>query len=571
MISNLEYINACRKPTRNSYIEVVFGLYNKNANNFLESIDGDYQEFNKPKITDNKVSYVNYVSCEPFRSYPSEDNYFINSRNPIYNANQNIGYWSISMSDEDGYFKENPQIIYLFNNLIELSNITLYFQEVVTDLSVIFYKNDVEIARQDIYGNNLLNFETSMVINDNLSYDKLTITFIRTAVPNRYVKFNNIEFGVLEVFEKNEILDIDINNETDLLSNELSSNTATITVRDYGDYNVYNESGKLQYLQERQEISIYHYLKVKDEWVQKRLGTYLLKNYSNTDTQLTLNCYDDIYFMNKIYYGSKFYNNANAVDIFKDLFNYFNYTKFDLSDIENENILLTGYIPNVEFREALRLIAEASKCAVTKTREGITRILFFDSIKDESIINLQRNEVYIDQPVKNLYNNVIDIEEYIYNVFENKEVYNSILDKGIYTINLKEYPCVNLQSSGATILESYATGAVIEVNDKTQVIVTADVFNENKIVHRINLNPDVTLDGYAVNKVSNKLITSQYYSIAEWKLSRNNVVKNLQTMFMPFLELGDKIDFVNKYNKVISMRINNINITNSIKSYLKGE
>ena len=567
------YLDYARKLSRRSYVEIIFGLYNKIANSKVENIESYYkQSFSVLNINNFKKTNIEYVSCEPGRTYPNENVRFINSDDSSKNTNQYRGYWSSEMSDNEGYFSNNPKITYYFSDLIDFTNLTLYFQEVVEQFVIRYYNNNDLIYTGSISGNNNLVVETNF--ENQKQFNILEIEFIKTYIPYRYIKYNNLDFGIVKTFSKDQLIDLDINNELDLYSDELVSNTATFIIKNPNkQYSLYEEDDSLNFLQEKQEIQIYHYLKVGNEFIQKPLGTYLVKEFNSNSLNIEFVCYDDIYFMNDIYYGSKFYNNENLVNILRDLFEYFNYVNYDLSDIENENILLTGYIPNVTFREALRLIVEASKCCVFKNKLGLTKIVYFGNVNDESILSLANYEIFNDNPVKNLYNNVVDIISHVYNEYKNEIVYNAQLEPGIYNILYNNYPCINAEivDGDGIILKQFATGCQIEVNSSSKIIIKADVYNINKTRYRINKDVNATYDEYAIREIDNPLITTQYQEIAMWKLNKNSLTKNLEIMNIPTLELGDTITYEYNKGKTIDIKLTNLNYTNSIRMYIKGE
>ena len=339
---------------------------------------------------------------------------FVKNKNTI-NQSEKTGYWSNELSNSSCTFSTNPYIIYVFDKEINFTDLTLHFQEVVSDFNVKYYlKNQLEYTRQ-VRNNEMLSVQTiENKKNVSIAYfDKLEIEFIKTKEPYRYIKFNEIDFGVYQTFKKEEIKAIDIIDELSIDSSELSANSMSVTIRDdNGIYDILNPYNKLNLLQERQEMTCYHYLKVGSAFKEIPLGTFLLKNMQVENNALKLECYDDTYFMNKIYYGSKFYTNEECSNIFKDIFNYFNYSSNKyLIDDELIGIKLTGYIPQVEMREALRIVAEASGCVINKTRTGITYIF---KTYDPSIKTFKMSEYSNSVPQRNLYNNVIDIVEYGY-------------------------------------------------------------------------------------------------------------------------------------------------------------
>lgn len=589
-----QYKNACNKSIRNSYIVIKYGLYDKKAKTKIESVNATQQAFSNSSQTYDEIkeNTINYISCEPNRVINDGTFYFISNKSSI-NSNQNIGYWSSLMSGSDGTFTANPYIEYLFNSNINFTDLTLYFQEVCKDLDIDYYLNGEIVYTRQIRNNTQLNFETTDGISQQnlLYFDKLRITFIATQTPYRYIKFNEIDFGIYNVFKSTEIKDIDIIDELSIDSSELASNSLNATIIDEnGAYDILNLYNKLNLLQERQQLTAYHYLKVGTTYQEIPLGTFLLKNVSSENQQLKLECYDDTYFMNNIYRNSKFYINESATNIFIDVFNSLGYIdeRYEI-DGEIDDILLTGYIPQVEYREALRLIAEASGSVINKTRYGITYIF---KTYDNAVKLFKNNNYSNSSPTKNLYNNVIDINEYNFDVqSDNETLYKGTLTSGIHTINFVKYPLVyslykdnysllKKVASANYIIESIsATSCVVNVGaDNVQVEIEGKYYKETYSTKRIKKNPDAIVDDYAITKVDNPMITSSNsLTIANWKLGRREISYSFDCLMIPYIEVGDtcKIETLYKnsqdeYIKKIFVPTH-IEFTNSIIQSIEGE
>lgn len=592
------YRKACESPTRVSYFSVKYGLYDKQAKTKISNVVSEKQLFSNISETYDEIKShtLNYISCEPNRVKLDDTFAFVQDKTTTTNRNQKIAYWSNEMSNNLGAFSNgNPTIVYIFSSEIDFTDLTLYFQEIVSDMKIKYYLNNVVVYTKNIVNNNKLEFQTI----DNTSllttnyFDKLELEFIKTKEPYRYVKFNEIDFGVYQTFRNDEIKSLDIVDEMSIDSSELSSNGCNLTIKDTkSEYDILNPYNKLNMLQERQELGVYHYLKVGNSFKEIPLGIFLLKNIYSENQELKLECYDDIYFMNQIYYGSKFYDNVECSQVFTDLFNYFGYTndKYVIDD-ELQGIKLTGYISNVEMRESLRLIAEASGCVVNKTRYGITYI--FKTY--DSAIKLFKNDNYDNITfTKNLYNNVIDITEYNYNAISInvEELFNATLNIGTYTINFSKYPIVysmyednpNLLKSDSSanynIIELGCVSCKIEVySNNTNVILQGKYYIESKKTQTFKKNPNVIIDEYAITKVDNHLITSSNsQDIANWKLiDRSEIKYSFDYLMTPYIECGDTCKIETKYKDLQGNIIKKsfiptyINFTNSIKQSFEGE
>ena len=568
-----KYIEVCESNTRNSYVIAKYGLYDREAkNNIGVVVTSSIQPFSNTSQTYDEIknAQINYISCEPNRVKLDGTFAFIQDKSKI-NVNQNIGYWSSVMSDKSGNFLTPVEITYNFNKEISYTDLTLHFQEIVKDIDIKYYLNDELLYTREIRNNKLLSFETKETIQPlSVNYfNKLVISILSTQEAYRYVKFNEIDFGVYDTFEKSEFEDLEIIQELNIDGTDLSSNSCNISIKDLkGEYDIVNPYNKLKNLQDRQQINIYHYLKVGASYKEIPLGTFLVKNFDYSDRELKLECYDDLYFMNKTYYGSKFYNNEPIYNVLKDLFDYFNYSESKYT-IEDTSTLLTGYIPNVEFREALRLICESSCNMVMKTRLGVTRI--FKNIG--SAVKIFKNtEIRQPKPQKNLYNNVIDIKEYNYvqseetqvlyrGVIETKGTHLIIFEKApIYYDKYKENPNALKVSSIANydIVNLYANCCEIETKGNNVLVeLKGTIYNVNKVTKRIKKQENLNIDDYAIGQVDNPLINSlNSNDVAKWKLNRNDIKYSFSTKSHPYIEIGDVCKYQLPYKNLNGKNIN---------------
>lgn len=575
---NQAYRQACESNERKSYVIAKFGLYDKNAKGKISNVVSASQSFSNVNKTYNEIreTNYNYISNEPNRVKLDGTFYFINNQSQP-NSSENLAYWSSYMSDSLGTFTTNPTITYIFSSQINYTDLTLYFQEVCKEFKVYYYLNDEIFETKHITNNAQLNVETTTSQTYSLQYfDKLVIEFIKTNIPYRCIKFNEIDFGVYDVFTEKQIVDYDIIDEMSIDSSELSSNSLNLSIdNSNGNYDILNPNNKLNLLQEKQEISLYHNLKVGNIYKEIPLGTFLLKNFQIGNQVLDIECYDDIYFMNKIYYGSKFYNNVEVTIILEDLFSYFNYTKYIIDD-ELQGITLSGYLSNKEFRECLRLIAEASGCVVNKNRYGVTYIF---KTYDESIKTFERKELFNENPSKNLFNNVIDINEYDYSSqTQNVEIYNATLGIGTHTLIYNQYPILESTlvksetNSNYSIIGAYATTCIVNVTNETNVKLKATLINENKSIKRIKKNNNIIVDEYAITKIDNSLITnSNINTIATWKLNKSEIKFTFDILVTPYIEVGDTCKYKTKFNQTKTFVPTRMEFTKSLLQNVEGE
>ena len=565
------YKDATKKPIRQSYVTIKYGLFNKEAK---QEVSGFFstglQRFSSLSnvVDETKESVYNYISCEPNRVRLDNNFVFVENKGSL-NINQNVGAWNNELSNADGKLETRPIFQLRFNKVMAFIPLTLHFQEVIKKMLISYMLNKKVVHNEVVKDNDQLTIETASLDNESPTqyFDTIQFTFYETKEPYRYVKLNEVDFGAYKTFNASEIKEFNIIEEISLDNDTLPSNSLNATIIDNnGSYDLLNPNSKLKKLKNGQELSITHHLKVGNVFKEVVLGTFLLKKVSSENMRLKLECYDELYFMNSTYYGSKFYNDEKATNIFQDLFDHFNYVNTRYSfDPELENVRLTGYVPNVEFREALRLIAESCKAIIKKNRTG--GIYIFKAKESEVYANFFSKSDYVNEHIKeNLYNNTIDVKVYSYDRIEEDTLYSSKMSRGTYNISFSKYPLVydeykdnpNYESLKSGDIGNYkiksinANGCQIEVTqDNTQVEIKGKYYVETFINERVRLEKNTDVDESAITKIDNHLITSNnYYDIAKWKLNKSNISYELEYKTTPYIEVGDKCKIQTKYKDI---------------------
>lgn len=569
-----KYIEACESPIRSSYVVVKYGLFDKEAKTTITAVVSTSQPFSNPSQTYDEIkdTNYNYITCEPNRVVLDNTFAFINDKTTI-NRNQNIGIWSQEISDENGMLATPFDITYTFGKLVKYTPLTLTFEEIVSSLDIMYYLDDELKHTKSISNNEELIIKTEDENSSDLlfSFNKLVISIKSTKEPNRFVKFNELDLGIYETFKKEDINNLEIIDEISIDSSSMVSNSCSLTINDKdGKYDIVNPYNKLKTLQEKQELTVYHYLKVGNNFKEVPLGTFLIKDMNYRDKKMTLQCYDDRYFMNKTYYGSKFYINAKVKNVLEDLFIYFNYdvNKYVI-DSELDNDVISGYIPFVSFGEALRLICESVCAIVSKTRYGITYI--YKTYDDNVIKTFKTNSYDKSNPTKNLYNSIIDIDEYNYKESSSKVVlYNGTLKKGTHFIQFEKAPIVyksyssdfsllkvDSSNTNFNIISLYASGCEVEVLvDDTTIELSGNVYETSVSTKRIKKYDYLSVDDYAIGKVSNHLINStNSNNVALWKLNRGEIKYSFDVNSMPYIEVGDTCKIQLPYKTINNTQI----------------
>lgn len=588
-----EYINACKKPTRESYFVITYGNINEIKQFIKYANSKEAQPFsNIDQTYDSRSVGTNFISCEPNRIKLDGSYTFLNSK---FSNKQYIGWWSKELSNKNGLFTNNPYVTYIFSKENNCINTIIYFQEVVKSLKIYYYLDDTLIYEYLIENNNKLNIETE--INDfplNSKFNELKIEFIKTKEPYRYVKLSEIDFGSLNIlqFSNNDIKSIDIINEISIDSSNSMYNSLNVNIIDKNnEYNINNPYSKLNIFAKKGIINVYYFLKVLNKFEQISIGNYLINKVNNMNNQLILECYDRTYFMNEVYYGSKIYTNERVSIILEDLFNYYKLeNKIDYEiDEKLSGVTLSGYILPCNFREALRLVAEACMSTIIVDRYGIIHVKSID-YNSTSVNQFTKNLNTLETTSSDIIE-TIEINEYSLGNILTDVLFEGKINKGINYIKFNHTP-INYDKYKndldaffghnyyIKVLSFSAFEAIInyELDNPISLKLEGEYFEDQSKVHRIRLNNNIEEKFSNIITIDNHLIQeNNYLNVARWRLNQSNVKYNISCASLPYIENGDlcTLDTGFKYNngtKVIKkFIINKVEFTQSLKEYLEGE
>lgn len=339
------------------------------------------------KTLDTITDVVNYGTCE-------KDQFRLDGSMELFSPTGNFGWWSKEISDVDGNFANPPAITYTFTKPHSSIGLTLIFAELVQDITAKAYNDETIIQTKDFTGLN-----TSLAVLDFPveNYTKLVIE-IHRALPFHYAKLLEINFGIEYVYddEKESLLNYDVLEDIDLMSNQLSSNTMTVTLNNMDQrFNMFNPKNEVRFLQERQKLSVSAGLLVDGKFEDIPLGVFYLSTWDSptaSTTKFTAN--DIISLMTGTYYKSRLYDHERGEAILKEL--------LDAAGLYDEqgnplyyihpnirNVTLSGYIAPMRYRDALQRIAFALGAVVKTDRYG--KVLIYRATEET------RNAIVIDK------------------------------------------------------------------------------------------------------------------------------------------------------------------------------
>lgn len=215
----------------------------------------------------------------------------------------------------------------------------------------------------------------SVVVNDSeLTFDEgyenchyLTIT-----PSSGKLSLRSITFGIGIQLTDRQIISTTRNNNVSHISDRIPSKRFTMTVDNRNHmFSKDNPYGYANYFEEKQVID-YDYGREMDDGTDYKIqgGKVLLKSWTSDDYEATFNCVGYLDFLEGKYKKGKIYpNGISAYDLAVDVLEDAGIENYILDDTM-KSCMIFNPVPIVEYREALKMIANASRCTLFEDRDG---------------------------------------------------------------------------------------------------------------------------------------------------------------------------------------------------------
>lgn len=399
--------------------------------------------------------------------------------NPI-----DIAFWNNQMSKEDCTFDKNPKIEISFAEKHSSAAITLYFADE--------YPAEIKITWYTLYGSVI---DTKTYYPDGLiyvcdkqadNYGKVTIEFIRTSYPKRYVKLQYILYGKYIAWFSDMIKSAEIQEDMDFTSATLPINEATISIVDEkNDFDSGNENGAWKSIQKTQEITLTEYKDGTDI----PMGTFYMDDFSFSDNEAKFSLIDTIGLLDKYtFYEGQIYVNEKASNIIKSIFEVAGIKKY-IIDEEIGEILLSGYMGIQSCRQALQRVCFACKAVADDSRSDTIRIYKPDRYV-KSVVGLDRKinggtKVCLDKYISGV---VIECTGYS---IEDKvsEIFKGVLPKGESKIIFSNpYLPSSVSSSSGTVIEKKTNYLILRMDAAGECVISGKKYVGTKFSYQANVD-----------------------------------------------------------------------------------
>lgn len=483
---------------------------------------------NLAELRNDNSDFIKYASLEYKRW--KLDGTFKNLPNALGSPKNGFAYWGDKLSDENGFFENKPILTINFSNYETSVGATLTFDTTTndfpSDITIKWYQNETLISQKDFQPNSAEYFADNYVQN----FNKVEIIFNKTSKPYRYAKLSNIAYGIVRTFVDTDVSNINVIEEVDLTSAEITVNTM--------DFTLLNLAGTVFSFQKRQPIKLY--------FKENLVGMYYITKATQTSNKtFEIEAEDLIGALDRYTFMGGMYTNALVSEIFASLFG--TNIPYEL-DASFSNSTITGYIPICTCREALTYIAFSIGAIVTTSKSDKIKI---EPLNNNVAYSYNQNEVFMGNSFQRN-DKVTSVEVTEYNYIQNASATTDVLYNGSETSAVVRFtePHFNLTCTGGTIVSSNCNHAIINLNSGATEMILQGKRYEVSTTLKTKVDPIITpadfenkvafSDCFLINKTNVEVILNRLY---------NYYITNKDNSFDVALDLakggkiGDKIEF----------------------------
>lgn len=252
------------------------------------------------------------------------------------------------------------------------------YGEYATRYRITAYNGVTPVATQE-FENSDIQTTAIMAI---AGYDSIAIEVLDWVMPHRRARMESVFLGAMQSYTKEQLVSFTHSQTADILSAELPKNSVTFSLNNAtGIWNPENPTGNVQYLADRQEISVRYGYKLGNtiEWI--NAGTFWISEWNTPSNGLeaSFTARDMIEFMDDIYTGPR---NGTLYDIAMRALMQANIPAtfagtqryYVSEDLRNTRVDFREDSTNYPISVILQMCANAGCCVMRQDRNGRLRI-----------------------------------------------------------------------------------------------------------------------------------------------------------------------------------------------------
>lgn len=273
---------------------------------------------------------------------------------------ENIALWCQSMSDENGNFETPIEIELSFSSYESAVGLVLNFSTLTGDyaknVNVKWYQDDTLLSEKDFVLDSAEFFCENSVSN----FNKIILKCLNTNKPYRYLKIQDVIYGVVRNFDEDELRSIDLLEDVSLTSEELKINTLEF---------VLNNKSFIDFIfQKKQPLVLSRN--------NTMLGLFFIESSKRkSKTLYEISAVDYIGVLDKMPFSGGTYTNETVANLVENILGSIPYEL----DTNLENKTLSGTLEACSRREALLQVAFACCAIVDTSRSSVVKIYKGDS------------------------------------------------------------------------------------------------------------------------------------------------------------------------------------------------
>lgn len=525
------------------------------------------------------------ASLEP--NYWRLDGSFVLPPEPGELPDAEIGWWSESLCDALGVFDPPQSINITCEALYNAAGITITFDpaagEWAADFAVTAYDGSGSIIySEDIIGNTLTVYRVERVIPQ---FQRVELLISRWGHGQRRARVTEIDFGLIEDYGEDKLIDLSLINELDPTSGALPAGELRFRL-DNSDrrFNIMNPQGLHYFLQQRQRITADVGVEVNGRLEYAPAGIYYLNEWKSDRGTLTASFVArdllDLLAADPPYRRGQL-QIMTAYDLATDILDDAGVLDYEI-DHELQAVQLSGCVPIASHRDALQLVAVASRAVVRIDRQRgrllLERLPSLPSpVSEISLGNAYGAPSITLDPLTS----AIDVEVTSYQVRGSAEVYAGTIEVSGSAEIWLEYnsPCQSHQVSltGGLIENAehfaYASRLLVSGSGTISISVTAEEMTQVRTTRRLEDTATASGEPTQTLKVSNPLVAdpSTAYDVAAWLLgeAKQRLVYDADWRQNPALECGDVVTIEDEFGVNRPARISRQEL--SFAGYLTGQ
>jgi len=468
-------------------------------------LDGSFSLPPKPEETGFEVGWWSDALCGP-------DGRFGNYVEPL----SFLSFGSFVSFFDDLPMDEFPQSVTVnFTKDHSSIGITITFDPMTNEYAEeftidVYDSSNALIHSETVAGNTL----TKYILEQNLSnFRKVVITITKWGTGYRRARITEVDFGIITEYTGNELINLNVLEELDPISNTVTSNELKFTVDNQDKaFNILNPNGIYPFLQRRQKVMPYMGVEKANgltEYV--KMGVYYLNEWKSNEGTLTASftARDIMDVLAQDDFAGNTYTSKTLYYIAEEILTAAGITDYSI-DIALQSIVVTGSIAKMKYRESLQFVVIAGTAVIYSDRvngkviiEQLSSVALEETIDFDNVYNPP--EIKLDTLVNTIY---IDSGSTIYTYVDpQKPVGEQTLSVSIKNTLITNSTLANTVATW--ILTEYKKRFLYEINwrmnpalEVGNIVTVEDEFGENKTV-RIT-KQEFEYAGYLSGKTNGK-------------------------------------------------------------------